>query len=400
MGSEMCIRDSITFVAEDDAKKVLVPSGNIGTTWRSNPGYDDSGWTHGLPPEPDTTGGVGYERSSGFEDYITYDVEGEMWGGNTTCYIRIPFTATSEQLAGLTFMTLKMRYDDGFVAYINGQEIARGNFTGTPAWDSFADSDDRESGSFQDFDVSAHIGELSTGSNILAIHGLNRANDSSDFLASAKLIAGANIPGEPSPTAIEYTGSPITLTHSTNVKACTLDGAEWSALNNAVYGIGLVKENLRVSEIMYHPPDPNHEFIELKNIGTETLNLALVKFTDGIDFTFPSVQLAPCKHIVVVKNQARFEAEYGAGANIAGVFTLSLSNAGEDIRLEDALGETILDFDYSDDWFDITDGDGFSLTVRDPNNADPNDWSEKAAWHPSTTVWGSPGWDEMTLQGN
>ena len=388
--------DVITFVAEDDAKKVLVPSGNIGTTWRSDPGYDDSAWTHGTPTEPDTTGGVGYETDSGFEDYITYNVEDQMSGSgkNTSCYVRIPFSVTAEDLAGLNFMTLKMRYDDGFVAYINGQEVARAYFTGTPAWDSFADSDERESGSFQDFDVSIHIGELSTGSNILAIHGLNRANDSSDFLASAKLIAGREIPGGPAGTAIQYTGSPITLTHSTNVKACVLDGAEWSALNNATYAIGPVKENLRITEIMYHPTDPNHEFVELRNIGTEAINLNLVGFTDGIDFTFGPMELSPCRHVVVVNNQTQFEAEYGTGANIAGQFTGSLSNAGEDIELEDALGETILDFDYNDDWFDMTDGAGFSLTVRDPNNADPNDWPDKKTWRPSAAVGGSPGWDD------
>ena len=35
------------------------------------------------------------------------------------------------------------------------------------------------------------------------------------------------------------------------------------------------------------------EFIELQNIGSQTINLAGAQFTDGISYTFPSVQLTP-----------------------------------------------------------------------------------------------------------
>ena len=190
-----------------------------------------------------------------------------------------------------------------------------------------------------------------------------------------------------------YTGS-ITLTESTLVKARALYLSGWSALTEAAFAIGPVKENLRITEIMYHPPDPNHEFIELKNIGNETLNLALVKFTDGIDFTFPFLQLNCCEYVVVVKNQIQFEAHYGAGIYIAGQYTGSLDNGGEEIELKDAVGRDILEFEYEDGWFDITDGEGFSLTVRDPNNADPNSWGDKKTWRPSAAVGGSPGWDD------
>jgi len=196
------------------------------------------------------------------------------------------------------------------------------------------------------------------------------------------------------PAAIEYDDNPVILYESTLVKARVMDNGDWSALTEAVFAIGPVKENLRITEIMYHPPDPNHEFIELKNIGPEAINLNLVSFTDGIDFTFPFLHLNPCEYIVVVKNETQFEAKYGAGINIAGQYFGSLDNAGEDIKLEDAISETILDFDYEDNWYDITDGDGFSLTVRDPNNADPNDWGDKKLWRPSATVGGSPGWDD------
>ncbi|NIN33562.1 MAG: hypothetical protein GTO60_00040, partial [Gammaproteobacteria bacterium] len=47
----------------------------------------------------------------------------------------------------------------------------------------------------------------------------------------------------------------------------------------------------------------------------------------------------------------------------------SLANNGERIKLVDAIGETILDFEYEDDWRPITDGDGFSLTIIEPSDS-------------------------------
>ncbi len=169
--------------------------------------------------------------------------------------------------------------------------------------------------------------------------------------------------------------NPITLNKSTHVKSRVLDGGAWSALNEAIFSIGPLVENLRITEIMYHPRntgninDPNEEFIELKNIGPSTLNLNLVEFTEGIHFTFPDIELDPEECVVVVKNQSAFEAQYGTSVNTAGQYTGSLANNGERIRLEDVIGRTILDFEYKDGWRPIADGDGFSLTIIEPGDS-------------------------------
>ncbi len=55
----------------------------------------------------------------------------------------------------------------------------------------------------------------------------------------------------------------------------------------------------------------------------------------------------------------------------------------------DGLGNTILDFEYND-WYDITDGDGYSLTLID-STAATNTWSEKSSWRPSAYSGGTPG---------
>ena len=195
--------------------------------------------------------------------------------------------------------------------------------------------------------------------------------------------------------ATKYT-SPVTLTKSTRVRARVFYGA-WSALHDATFAVGRVAESIRVSEIMYHPADtgnpndPNTEYIELTNIGAETIDLNLVRFRDGIDFAFPSIELAPGGFCLVLKDTVTFEAQYGPGLPIAGEYTGSLANGGEKIELIDAIGRTIQSFTYEDDWYNRTDGLGYSLTSVDPTQPDPDQWSQEEAWRESTYVNGSPG---------
>jgi hypothetical protein len=156
---------------------------------------------------------------------------------------------------------------------------------------------------------------------------------------------------------------------------------------------------------MYHPKntgnpnDPNEEFIELKNIGGSAIDLNLVRFTNGVDFTFPSHVLGAGEYVLVVRDQAAFAAAHPSvpASIVAGRYTGNLSNGGERIELEDAIGGVIHDFRYKDSWFEITDGDDFSLTVRDPNNADPNEWGSKSNWRTSALAGGSPGWDDSGI---
>jgi hypothetical protein len=361
--------------------------------------FNDPNWTNG-------TGGVGYERRPtdpvNYTSFIDVNVGSAMYNKNGSCYIRIPFTATHTEF---TDMTLKVRYDDGFIAYLNGTEVARRNFTGTPAWNSLASSEHSDSAAivFEDVDVSAYIKKtLRQGNNILAIHGMNITANNSDFLISAELVASEISQGKVSPAAIKYTG-PVTIARSTDVKSRAISGITWSPLNEAIFAVGPVAENLRITEIMYHPQgtnDPNKEFIELKNIGATALNLNLVKFTEGIDFTFPSIELVSGGYVMVVKDLAAFQAEYGTGINVAGQYTGSLENAGERIRLEDAVGQTILDFKYKDGWRDITDGGGFSLTIINPSDPNINHWSEKDYWRASAYWGGSPGEDDSGILPN
>jgi len=223
--------------------------------------------------------------------------------------------------------------------------------------------------------------------------------------------------GAVSPAAVEFTpGASITLNNSTHVKSRTYDSGTgtWSALNEGTFYIDLAPD-IRITEMMYNPSDPtlaeiaagfidsdDFEYIEIKNISTtETLPLAGLRLTNGINFTFGDVSIAPGAYLVVVGNRAAFEFRYsGFSGTIAGEYGsgivdgTQLSNGGERVRLDSPIGGIIHDFAYKDGWYDHTDGDGFSLTIRDPLGASDL-WALKDGWRASAAPGGTPGYDDV-----
>jgi hypothetical protein len=203
--------------------------------------------------------------------------------------------------------------------------------------------------------------------------------------------------GAPSPAAVKYT-APVALNQTTTVRARIRNGAQWSAANKATFTYDMAA--LRVTEVMYHPADPpaggtltesDFEFVEVQNTSSAPLFVGGVRFREGIDFTFGNLTLAAGQRAVVVRNLAAFQSRYGTtGITVAGTFTGALDNNGERLRLEGALGQTILDFSYDDDWYPQTDGEGYSLVVINPA-APALTWGEKESWRASQTVNGGPG---------
>ncbi len=180
-----------TLVREDADKRVVVPTAKVDDGWKGGQVFDDSAWMlcTGSP------GGVGYERDTAYETLITLDTESRMYGSgkNATCYVRVPFTADPGAWSDIRSLTLSVRCDDAFIAYLNGVEIARKNFAGVPTWNSRADSSIEAAVTSFDavVDVTAFKNLLQDGANILAVHAMNNSTTSSDFLLSVALDAMA-----------------------------------------------------------------------------------------------------------------------------------------------------------------------------------------------------------------
>ncbi|MBN1441722.1 MAG: CotH kinase family protein, partial [Planctomycetes bacterium] len=382
-----------TLIPPGTACRVIVPAdGTLGLDWTASD-FDAASWLAG-------TTGVGFERGTGYEDLVGTDVEAAMYGVNASVYIRISFEVTDP--GSVVSLLLRMKYDDGFVAFLNGQEVARSNAPETLEWNAGATSSNPDASAleFQEFDISGALALLGEGMNILALQGLNAGAASSDMLILPDL------------AATRAGSSQISLTSPVvRVKARALSGSQWSALQEARFVLDRPAE-LRVTEIMYHPvttpsgsafESKEFEFIELRNIGDEALDLAGIRIGGGIAFSFPedagATSLAPGAYAVLVKNQIAFAERYGAGQiHVAGEYSGSLGNGGDRILLEDAAGRPILDFVYDEAWYPATDGEGYSLHIRD-SLGPPESWSRADGWQASLAIHGSPGRGESDPSG-
>ncbi len=170
---------------EDTPARAWVPTGpQVDGIWM-HPDFDDSQWRPGA-------GGVGFEDGQGYEDLIgaEFDFGRELRQQQTSVYLRIPFdVADPEQVARAGQLVLRVRYDDGFVAYLNGKRVASGNGPAKPRWNSQAteNHDDGQALSYQPFYLEDAASLLVPGRNVLAVHGLNVAAGSTDMLVAAVL---------------------------------------------------------------------------------------------------------------------------------------------------------------------------------------------------------------------
>lgn len=199
--------------------------------------------------------------------------------------------------------------------------------------------------------------------------------------------------GKISPSAIQYK-TPIVLNNNARIFARAYYNKTWSGPAAASFYTHI--PTLAITEIMYHPlasgtnSADDFQYLELMNTGTNTLNLAGIHFTHGIEFAFTQSSLLPNQRLLLVQNRDAFQSRYGNNLNIGGVFTNTLAHGGERLTLVGALGEPILDFVYDDKWDALTDGQGYSLIVAN-EYAPFADWSKATQWTRSAAVGGSPG---------
>jgi len=139
---------------------------------------DDSAWLAG------TTGvGFGYPRQIGLDVSAMRNV-------NETVYIRVPFIV--ENLSVIRSLTLRMSFDDGMIAYINGHEVARSNAPAvdTETWNSGAPANWPETRFVYPVDFTLRqLDFLHGGTNLLAVQGLNNGVSNSDLLILPELTA-------------------------------------------------------------------------------------------------------------------------------------------------------------------------------------------------------------------
>lgn len=484
---------------ESSTVTAFVPvDASLGDTWKTT-SFNDSSWLSG-------TNAVGYERGAS-QDYTPLlgidllspsipaaqriDADGNGINDNNSCYLRYVFNIADK--SAVNFLKLRVKYDDGFVAFLNGVRVARVNDPNPLNWNAEASTQHNDSLaiSFVDFDISAFKGNLLNGTNVLAVQAMNNGSTSSDMLFSCELLdeapggsSGVGIPpsqplvspltfgaiefnpasGNQDEEFIELTnpnnyavdvsnwtvtgGVTMTLKPGTVIpsggslflspdvtafraRATSPTGGEGRFVQGKFSGhlsnfgetlmltdsLGTqvaqtvttaapsdVQRFLVVSEFHYHPAgDPGEEFIELMNISDSVpLDLTNVKLVSGVTFSL-SGNLAPGARLLIVRDQAAFEAKYGTGLPIAGEFEnpTNLNNDGETIKIDDASNSTVKEFTYNDKspWAEVADGLGPSLVLINPaSNPNPDIATN---WRPSTLPGGNPGGtDSATFSGD
>jgi parallel beta-helix repeat protein len=140
------------------------PAGEPANAW-TGVDFDDSLWE---------TGAAGF----GFGDDDDTTVLADMQGNYATVYIRKQFSIAVVDAAAVLELTID--YDDGFIAYLNGREIARRNMPGGVAtYATFASS--HEAGTPEVIPLGPAGDFLRDGNNVLAIEGHNSSLGSTDF---------------------------------------------------------------------------------------------------------------------------------------------------------------------------------------------------------------------------
>lgn len=343
--------------------------------------FDDASWDEGQAPI--ANGGL-----SGAPTNTT------AFAGTTkglTFYARKTFNVTDAD--SFVSAAVNIIYDDGFVVYLNGQEIARENMPPglvSINTEALANGNEEEYESFP-FDVS----RLVEGENLIAIEVHNRNINNIDIGFDLEMVGESRNPARV-----------ITIDETSTLRTRVLgpdpENPEWSALTEATYITDqpAASGNLVISEIHYHPSEaqnPDAEYIELMNISDQRISLAGVSFTAGISFDFDSqAALEAGERVILVFDEALAQAAFGPGLNIGGVYLSRLSNGGERLTLRAADGSIIEDFQFNDQepWPVLADGAGFSLVRVAPGAANSGEQPED--WRVSLAPGGTPGTSDST----
>src|SRR3954471_7509591 len=91
-----------------------IPRLGSGTSWME-PQFIESGWSSANLPAGYGFGGLATDLTSAMKDK------------SPSLYLRKEFFLTSTQAAFSDALILAVEYDDGFIAYLNGREVARAN---------------------------------------------------------------------------------------------------------------------------------------------------------------------------------------------------------------------------------------------------------------------------------
>ncbi len=154
-----------------------------------------------------------------------------------------------------------------------------------------------------------------------------------------------------------------------------------------------------INELMYHPADPETEFIELYNSSNAPIDISDWCFTEGVDGCFgagtPPVPAGG--YVTVTKDLTGYANDYPGAPTPLFQYEGKLSNGGEPVTLTDSAGQVADTVSYLDaaPWPTTPDGLGPSLELIDAAGSN----QAASAWAASLDASGSTPGAENSLTG-
>ncbi|MED5585660.1 MAG: Ig-like domain-containing protein [Verrucomicrobiota bacterium] len=173
-------------------EEVLLPAGanwrylddgsDQGIAWQA-PGFDDSGWSSGAAP-------LGYSNNGNRGEVTVVSFGDDADNKHVTTYFRTGFEFSgSDDLAGLV---LRILFDDGVAAYLNGAEILRENLIPDASFEDLADPEVNGAAEYRSFNIP--VTALQEGRNTLAVEIHQARRQSADISFDVELTATTAIP--------------------------------------------------------------------------------------------------------------------------------------------------------------------------------------------------------------
>jgi hypothetical protein len=271
-----------------------------GDTWKyykgstSSPPNDASARNWTQENYNDSTGWLGPAASGfGYGDGDDATALSDMQNNYISVYLRKTFNVANP--AAITRLTLAIDYDDGFVAYVNGVEVARRSMPGgTIIFSTAASSHEASRGDAgsspqeRDF-IAIDPARLVTGTNVLAIEGHNSSlTTSTDFSLIPELFAGVNLLRGP----YLQMPTPGGMTIVWRTDALTDSAVDYGADINYTDGTVTVASLVTEHEVTIPNLQPNQVYFYRVRSGGVTLSA-------GNSFRAPPITALPFRFSVI-----------------------------------------------------------------------------------------------------
>ncbi len=303
--------------------------------------FNPLSWSNSLLP-------VGYGFSG-----LARNLTAEMKDKAPSLYLRKEFQATAAQALATNSLVLSVQYNDGFVAYLNGREVARANcgptnhfmFCSQPAYNVSAGTN------VVQFTLGPAGGRLVAGRNVLAVqaHNAEQPSTTSSPEQSTRHL----------PTPEFFINAGLQLAGDTNTPPVDLvalgtAGGQWKYLVGRVEPSGGVADLGLVTRVFtppsgeeddYDQPAEFTDWIELYNNGTVATNLAGWSLTDDpavpAKWRFPTNTVIAGGGYLLVMCDQRNEANPPAGPAYRLHTSFQLGDDGEYLGLFDPAGRLV-----------------------------------------------------------